>query len=71
VQYGVWAISSFKKRYLQYKKAGNQCLGRVICGLRVNDVLFAVSPPSFDFKPGNETVESDCLFPYKGIHGSW
>ena len=38
-----------KERYLQFEKAGDQYLGRVVCGLDVNDVKFAVSPPYFDF----------------------
>ncbi len=36
-----------KERYLQYKKARDQYLGRVVSGLDVNDVSFAVSPPCF------------------------
>ncbi len=38
-----------KERYLQFEKAGDQYLGRVVCGLDVNSVKFAVSPPFFDF----------------------
>ncbi len=38
-----------KKRYLQYEKAGDQYLRRVVCGLDVNTVDFAVSPPFFEF----------------------
>ena len=38
-----------KERYLQYEKAGDQYLGRVVSGLDVNSVKFAVSPPFFEF----------------------
>ena len=44
----MWSMGHIKERYLQYKKVGDQYLGRVICGLEVNDVLFAVSPPFFN-----------------------
>jgi hypothetical protein len=41
-------MRSVKERYLQYKKAGDQYLGRVVSGLDVNNVSFAVSPPYFE-----------------------
>jgi len=37
-----------KERYLQYEKAREQYLGRVVSGLGVNDVSFAISPPYFE-----------------------
>jgi len=37
-----------KERYLQYEKAGDQYLGRVVSGLDVNDVSFTISPPYFE-----------------------
>jgi hypothetical protein len=43
-------MGHFKERYLQYKKVGNQYLGHIVCGLEVNDVSFAVSPPFFNFE---------------------
>jgi hypothetical protein len=45
----MWSMGHVKERYLQFEKAGDQYLGRVVCGLDVNDVKFAVSPPYFDF----------------------
>jgi hypothetical protein len=42
-----------KEWYLQLEKAGNQYLGRVVCGLDVNSVKFAVLPPFFDFDGTN------------------
>jgi len=44
----MWSMGHVKERYLQYEKAGDQYLGRVVCGLDVNNVSFAVSPPFFD-----------------------
>jgi hypothetical protein len=38
-----------KERCLKFEKAGDQYLGRVVRGLDVNDVKFAVLPPYFDF----------------------
>ena len=43
----MWSMGHIKERYLQYEKAGDQYLGRVVCGLDVNTVDFAVSPPFF------------------------
>ncbi len=45
----MWSMGHVKEGYLQFKKVGDQCLGRVVCGLNVNSVKFAVSPPFFDF----------------------
>lgn len=45
----MWSMGHVKERYLQYEKAGDQYLGRVVCGLDVNTVDFAVSPPFFEF----------------------
>jgi len=44
----MWSMGQVKERYLQYEKAGDQYLGRVVSGLDVNSVSFAVSPPFFD-----------------------
>ncbi len=41
----MWSMGHVKERYLQFKKAGDQYLGRVVCGLNVNSVKFTVLPP--------------------------
>jgi hypothetical protein len=46
-----------KESYLQYKKAGDQYLGRVVSGLDVNDVSFAVSPPYFESRIEDDVSE--------------
>jgi hypothetical protein len=56
--HAMWIIGHIKERYLQYNKASGQYLGRVFCGLEVNDVSFAVPPPFFDFKKGGERADS-------------
>ena len=54
----MWSMRHVKERYLQYEKVGDQYLGRVVCGLDVNNVSFAVSPPFFDAK--SKTLEKIC-----------
>jgi hypothetical protein len=44
----MWSMGSVKERYLQFKKAGDQYLGRVVSGLDVNDVSFAILLPYFE-----------------------
>jgi len=51
----MWSMGPVKERYLQYEKAGDQYLGRVVSGLDVNNVSFAVSPPYFE----NDGIEDD------------
>jgi hypothetical protein len=46
--HAMWCMGSVKERYLQYEKAGDQYLGRVVSGLDVNSIAFAMSPPFFD-----------------------
>jgi hypothetical protein len=43
----MWSMGFVKERYLQFEKAGDQYLGRVVSGLDINDVSFAVLPPYF------------------------
>ena len=40
----MWSMGSIKEHYLQYKKAGDQYLGRVVSELDVNKGSFAISP---------------------------
>ena len=57
----MWSLGHVKERYMQFEKAGNQYLGRVVSGLVVNNMKFAVSPPFFDFdvtRPADGTDES-------------
>jgi len=57
----MWSMGHINERYLQYEKAGDQYLGQVVCGLEVNDVLFAVLPPFFDFE--EEDKRADSVYP--------
>lgn len=44
----MWSMGQVNEQYLQYEKAGDQYLGRVVSGLDVNSVSFAISSPFFD-----------------------
>ena len=51
-----------KEKYIHYKKAGDQYVGRVATGLNVNSVEFVVLPPYFKFPSvdegeGNSPIE--------------
>ena len=69
----MWSMGSVKECYLQFEKAGDQYLGRVVCGLDVNDVSFAVSPPYFecdgDVKAKILTLLKDFTVGGHGIRG--
>jgi hypothetical protein len=47
--HAMWSMGHVKEHYLQYEKVGNQYLGRVVRGLDVNSVEFAVLPPFLEF----------------------
>ena len=40
-----WSMGPVKERYLHYEKAGDQFLGRAVCGLNMMTTDFGVSPP--------------------------
>ena len=44
-----WSMGSVKDQYIHYEKAGDQFVGRTICGLSCLTTDFAISPPHFDF----------------------
>jgi hypothetical protein len=54
----MWSMGSIKERYLQYKKVGDQYLGRVVSRLDVNDVSFTISPPYFESGPDDDVKEN-------------
>jgi len=57
----MWSMGSVKERYLQFEKAGDQYLGRVVSGLDVNDVSFAISPPYFECCENEDDVREKIL----------
>ena len=59
--WAMWSMGSVKERYLQYEKAGDQYLGRVVLGLDVNDVSFAISPPYFECGDNEDDVREEIL----------
>ena len=68
----MWSMGHVKERYLQYEKAGDQYLGRVVSGLDVNSVKFAVSPPYFEFDETTDKADGGIEAPddgtWKKIH---
>jgi hypothetical protein len=59
--HAMWSMGHVKEHYLQYEKAGDQYLGRVVYRLDVNSANFAVSPPflEFDCTGQGDTGQSD------------
>jgi len=53
---GGWSQGGVLNVYFQYDAAGDQFLGRLLCGLDVSSVTFAVLPPRFKAEYG-EIVE--------------
>ena len=54
-----WIMGPAKEKYIHYKKAGNQYVGRIICGLNVNSPEFGVSPPYCDLRTIYGIMEED------------
>ncbi len=51
-----------KEHYLQFEKAGDQYLGRVVSGLEVkNDISFAISPPYVECGDNEDDVKEKIL----------
>ena len=44
-----WSMGSVKERYIHYEMAGDQFVGRTVCGLNCLTTDFALSPCYFDF----------------------
>ena len=42
-----WKCGGTTDRYLKYEKAGDQFVGRTVCGLDINTEDFSVLPPHF------------------------
>ena len=44
-----WSMGPVRERYIHYKKAGDQFVGRTVCGLNSMSTEFGISPCYFDF----------------------
>lgn len=53
-----WSMGGTKDRYLQFEAAGDQVVGRTVAGLEVHTFRFLVSPPHFQLRDPNETVDT-------------
>jgi len=49
-----WSMGPVKERYLFYEKAGDQFVGRTVCGLSPLSVEFATGPPHFNLESEDE-----------------
>jgi hypothetical protein len=43
-----WALGGSRDKYIKYEAAGDQFLGRTLCGLDPLSITFSISPPFFD-----------------------
>ncbi len=59
--WATWSMGSGKECCLQFEKAGDHYLGRVVSGLEVNDVSFAISPPYFECGDNEDDVKEKML----------
>jgi len=53
-----WSLG-IRSRYLRYEDAGDEFVGRTVCGLNVNDISFGVLAPRF--KEGYEEIVDEIL----------
>ena len=44
-----WSMGPVRERYIHYEKAGDQFVGRTVCGLNSMSTEFGISPCYFDF----------------------
>ena len=44
-----WSMDPMRERYIHYKKAGDQFVGRTVCRLNCMSTEFGISPCYFDF----------------------
>lgn len=51
-----WSLGGIQDRYLRYEAAGDQYLGRLVCGLPQDSHKFAVLPPHFSDE-GTELIQ--------------
>ena len=52
-----WSMGPVKERYIHYEKAGDQFVGRTVCGLDVTSEEFGVTTCHFDFTAIEEEEE--------------
>jgi len=55
-----WTIRKFKDTYIQYTKAGDQHVGRVVAGLPVLSAKYACSPPFYCRDDAETPNEKTC-----------
>lgn len=58
-----WTIEGVQNRYVRYEAAGDQFVGRTVCGLPVNSIEFAAIAPSFPVNDPNVSRAVQECFP--------
>ena len=44
-----WSMGPVRERYIHHEKAGDQFVGRIVCGLNCMSIELGISPCYFDF----------------------
>ena len=65
-----WSMGPVKERYLFYEKAGDQFVGRTVCGLSPLSIEFAVGPPHCNLNTEEKRkILKDTIEAYVGDYG--
>lgn len=59
-----WKMGGSRDKYVKYESAGDQFLGRVLCGLNPLVQEFAISPPFFNLCPEESTEVENLLMSF-------
>jgi hypothetical protein len=61
----VWSLGNVQDRYLRFERAGDQYVGRAICGLPIHDFKFGILPPLFKETVQDNLINQSCsvVFP--------
>ncbi len=58
-----WSLGDVQDRYLRYESAGDQYVGRTVCGLPCDSASFCILPPHFPERPPSLTNAIRVCFP--------
>lgn len=56
-----WSMGPVKERYLHYEKAGDEYVGRCVCGFSSLSIDFAVIPPHFELNDERQKILRDTM----------
>jgi hypothetical protein len=66
-----WKVEGVQNRYLRYEAAGDQYVGRTVCGLPVDDAQFAALPPLFENHSDVDRGAVCICFPHAPAKSRW